>query len=154
MEKAIIQSPLGTTVIYSDEIGVTKIEVVEEALEISHEIPEKLRDAVLQLQEYFEGKRKEFTVPLFSPGSDFQNKVWTALQNIPYGAVRSYKEQSFAIDKPEAIRAVANANGANRISILIPCHRVVGSNGELTGYGGGLWRKKWLLELEKKKAKI
>ncbi|KRD11603.1 XRE family transcriptional regulator [Flavobacterium sp. Root901] len=102
----------------------------------------------IQLKEYFEGNRKYFTIPIFSPGSDFQNKVWKALCDIPYGDVKSYKEQSAAICKPEAVRAVANANGMNRISILIPCHRVVGSNGELTGYGGGLWRKKWLLEFE------
>lgn len=103
-----------------------------------------------QLMEYFEGSRKKFEVPIFSPGSDFQNQVWNALKEIAYGEVASYKEQSIAIKRPEAIRAVANANGMNRISILIPCHRVIGSNGEMTGYGGGLWRKKWLLEFEKR----
>ncbi|MDD4970438.1 MAG: methylated-DNA--[protein]-cysteine S-methyltransferase [Paludibacter sp.] len=102
-----------------------------------------------QLEEYFEGQRKEFTVPLVSQGSEFQESVWTALQTIPYGSTRSYKNQAASINKPEAIRAVANANGMNRISILIPCHRVIGEDGSLTGYGGGLWRKKWLLDLEK-----
>ena len=106
-----------------------------------------------QLMEYFDGRRKIFTVKLLTPGSDFQKSVWEALQNIPYGSTRSYKKQAIAIGKPESIRAVANANGMNRISILVPCHRVIGSDGQLTGYGGGLWRKRFLLELEEKYAK-
>lgn len=103
----------------------------------------------VQLEEYFSGKRKTFSVPLFTPGSDFQNSVWNALKEIPFGETKSYKEQALIINKPEAIRAVANANGMNKVSILIPCHRVVGSDGTLTGYGGGVWRKQWLLDLEK-----
>jgi AraC family transcriptional regulator of adaptative response/methylated-DNA-[protein]-cysteine methyltransferase len=102
-----------------------------------------------QLFEYFEGKRKEFTVPLFTPGTEFQLSVWNSLLKIPYGSTCSYKQQAAKLNNPEAIRAVANANGMNRISILIPCHRVIGENGNLTGYGGGLWRKKWLLDHEK-----
>lgn len=101
-----------------------------------------------QLDEYFEGKRKVFTVPLFTPGTPFQQSIWRVLRSIPYGETRSYKEQADAINLPNAIRAVANANGMNRISILIPCHRVIGADGSLTGYGGGIWRKKWLLDLE------
>jgi len=101
-----------------------------------------------QLEEYFEGKRKVFTVPLFTPGTPFQQTIWRILRDIPYGATRSYKDQAAAISQPNAIRAVANANGMNRISILIPCHRVIGADGNLTGYGGGIWRKKWLLDLE------
>ena len=101
-----------------------------------------------QLDEYFEGKRKEFSIPLVTPGSTFQQSVWKELQNIPYGITRSYKQQALALKKPEAVRAVANANGTNRIAIIIPCHRVIGADGNLTGYGGGLWRKKWLLDLE------
>ena len=104
----------------------------------------------LQLDEYFEGKRKEFTVPLYSPGTKFQQMVWDSLHAIPYGSTCSYKQQAASINKPAAIRAVANANGMNKISILIPCHRVIGEDGNLTGYGGGLWRKKWLLDLERK----
>ncbi len=103
-----------------------------------------------ELDEYFEGKRKEFTVPLFTPGTEFQQLVWKVLQTIPYGSTLSYKKQSIAVNKPNAVRAVANANGMNRISIIIPCHRVIGSDGNLTGYGGGLWRKKWLLDFEKR----
>jgi AraC family transcriptional regulator of adaptative response/methylated-DNA-[protein]-cysteine methyltransferase len=103
-----------------------------------------------QLREYFEGSGKEFSVPLVTPGTDFQQAVWKELMNIPYGTTRSYQEQSVALGKPDSIRAVANANGMNRISIIIPCHRVIGSDGRLTGYGGGLKRKKWLLDHEKK----
>lgn len=101
-----------------------------------------------QLSEYFEGKRKIFSVPLVTPGSDFQNIVWSQLQTIEFGKTKSYKEQAISINKTESVRAVANANGMNRISILIPCHRVIGSDGKLTGYGGGIWRKKWLIEFE------
>ena len=103
-----------------------------------------------QLKEYFDGKRKKFTIPLITPGSSFQQVVWHELQNIEYGSTRSYLEQSIALNQPDAIRAVANANGMNRIAIVIPCHRVIGSDGRLTGYGGGLKRKKWLLDHEKK----
>jgi AraC family transcriptional regulator, regulatory protein of adaptative response / methylated-DNA-[protein]-cysteine methyltransferase len=103
-----------------------------------------------QLKEYFNGTRKEFTIPLVTPGSSFQQAVWKELQNIKFGSTRSYLEQSLALNQPDAIRAVANANGMNRIAIIIPCHRVVGSNGRLTGYGGGLKRKKWLLDHEKR----
>jgi AraC family transcriptional regulator, regulatory protein of adaptative response / methylated-DNA-[protein]-cysteine methyltransferase len=103
----------------------------------------------IQLSEYFSGKRKKFDLPLHTPGSPFQQSVWEQLQTIPYGTTRSYKEQATAIEKPEAIRAVANANGMNRIAIVIPCHRVIGSDGKLTGYGGGLWRKKYLLDFER-----
>ncbi len=103
-----------------------------------------------QLKEYFDGRRKEFTIPLVTPGTQFQQSVWNELLKIEYGSTRSYLEQSLALNQPEAIRAVANANGMNRIAIIIPCHRVIGSNGRMTGYGGGIHRKKWLLDHEKK----
>ncbi len=101
-----------------------------------------------QLKEYFDGERKVFDVPLHIPGTEFQLQVWKELQKIPYGKTRSYKEQAIAIDNPKAVRAVARANGDNRIAIIIPCHRVIGNNGELVGYGGGIWRKQHLLNLE------
>ncbi|HET9905912.1 MAG TPA: methylated-DNA--[protein]-cysteine S-methyltransferase [Anaerolineales bacterium] len=101
-----------------------------------------------QLDEYFFGKRKEFDLPLVMPGTEFQKKVWMELQTIPYGITRSYKEQAEIIGAPRAVRAVAKANGNNSLAILVPCHRVVGANGELTGYGGGLWRKEYLLNHE------
>ncbi|MDL1913127.1 MAG: methylated-DNA--[protein]-cysteine S-methyltransferase [Bergeyella sp.] len=103
-----------------------------------------------QLSEYFEGKRKEFSIPVFCIGSDFQKNVWGTLAKIPYGSTVSYKDQARALNRPSAVRAVANADGANKISILIPCHRVLGSDGSLKGYAGGVWRKEKLLTLESK----
>lgn len=103
-----------------------------------------------ELNEYFQGARKTFTLPLVTPGTAFQQLVWNELLKIPYGNTRTYKQQAIAIKNLPAIRAVANANGINRIPIIIPCHRVVGTNGKLTGYGSGLWRKRWLLDLEAK----
>lgn len=101
-----------------------------------------------ELGEYFAGERTGFTVPLVMAGTDFQRRAWSALLDIPFGATRSYAEQARAIGSPTAVRAVARANGDNQIAIVIPCHRVVGSDGRLTGYGGGLWRKSWLLHHE------
>lgn len=106
------------------------------------------RQAEEEINEYFEGKRNTFTVPLITPGTDFQIQVWNALKEIPQGETRSYQQQAESLNNPLAIRAVARANGMNRIAIIIPCHRVIGSDGSLTGYAGGLPRKKWLLEHE------
>lgn len=159
-----IETPLGTMLVCATIQGICLLEFSDrKMLETELKAIAKLLNATIiqghnkhfdileiELQEYFDGNRKEFSVPLHTPGSDFQNKVWTALQHIPYGQTRSYKEQATAIGSPESVRAVANANGMNRLSILIPCHRVIGSDGQLTGYGGGLWRKKYLLELEEK----
>ncbi|WP_276134745.1 bifunctional transcriptional activator/DNA repair enzyme AdaA [Polluticoccus soli] len=105
-----------------------------------------------QMQEYFTGQRREFDLPLHIIGTEFQQKVWRGLQQIAYGTTKSYKGQSIFLGNEKAIRAVARANGENGIAIIIPCHRVIGENGHLTGYGGGLWRKKWLLEHEAKHA--
>ena len=102
-----------------------------------------------QLAEYFTGTRTSFEVPLVPRGTEFQRKAWDALRAIPYGVTRSYSEQARLIGRPSAVRAVARANGDNRIAIIIPCHRVIGSDGRLTGYGGGLWRKEWLLRHER-----
>jgi len=101
-----------------------------------------------QLEEYFRGDRHDFDVPLHTPGTAFQTRVWDELRRIPHGSTTSYARVATAIGKPAAVRAVARANGDNRIAIIIPCHRVIGSDGSLTGYGGGLWRKKKLLDLE------
>jgi len=101
-----------------------------------------------ELKEYFEGKRKEFDIPVVLTGTPFQEKAWNQLLKIPYGKTNSYKKQADAIGLPNAVRAVAKANGDNRIAIIVPCHRVIGENGKLTGYGGGLWRKQFLLNLE------
>ena len=107
-----------------------------------------LKELEKQLNEYFEKKRKKFELPLVMAGTEFQNKVWNKLLDIPYGETRSYKQQSIAVGDLGAIRAVGTANGANRIAIVIPCHRVIGEDGSLTGYGGGLKRKRWLLDFE------
>ena len=105
-------------------------------------------EAVRQIQEYFAGTRKTFSVPLHAPGTEFQQRVWAALREIPFGEMRSYGEIASAIGDPKAVRAVGTANGMNRIAIMIPCHRVIGADGALTGYGGGLWRKDWLIKHE------
>lgn len=109
-----------------------------------------LSRAAEQLDEYFDGKRHEFDLPLYPRGTPFQTSVWSALQDIPYGETRSYKNIASALGKPTACRAVGSANNKNPISIIIPCHRVIGSGGALTGYGGGLDVKQALLELEKR----
>ena len=109
-----------------------------------------LRKLRKQLKEYFKGLRKEFSVPLIIKGTDFQKAVWRELRNIPFGTTRSYIEQARSLNNPQSARAVAHANGSNRIAIVIPCHRVIGADGSLTGYGGGLERKKWLIDHESK----
>jgi AraC family transcriptional regulator of adaptative response/methylated-DNA-[protein]-cysteine methyltransferase len=107
-----------------------------------------------QLTEYFDAERTEFSLPLVFSGTEFQKSVWRILQTIPYGCTRSYRQQAELLGAPKAVRAVARANGDNKIAVIIPCHRVIGSNGRLTGYGGGLWRKKYLLELETQKQPV
>jgi methylated-DNA-[protein]-cysteine S-methyltransferase len=148
MEKAIINTPLGLTEIQGDENGISKIYIRDEDVEITSKIPSKLKEAVIQLQEYFEGKRTHFTFLLHPSGTEFQKKVWQELLNIPLGKTCSYLELSKKLGDVKAIRAVAAANGKNPLWIVVPCHRVIGSDGSLTGYAGGLWRKKWLLEHE------
>ncbi|WP_225865754.1 bifunctional transcriptional activator/DNA repair enzyme AdaA [Dyadobacter aurulentus] len=157
-----IETPLGTMIACAVREGVCLLEFSDrKMLETEFKLLSKAMNATIvqgknehfqileqQLEEYFNGRRSCFTVPLVTPGSDFQNLVWTALRDIPYGQTRTYRQQAAMIARPEALRAVANANGMNKISILIPCHRVIGSDGTLTGYGGGLWRKQWLLEME------
>jgi AraC family transcriptional regulator of adaptative response/methylated-DNA-[protein]-cysteine methyltransferase len=112
-------------------------------------ITEPIRFIEAELSEYFEGKLQVFKTPLYLLGSPFQKRVWEELQRIPYGKTRSYAQLAVTIGKPSAFRAVANANGANQFAIVIPCHRVINSNGDLGGYGGGLPRKKWLIQHEK-----
>lgn len=147
METAFINSPLGITKIEGDENGIAIISVLSEG-EISAKIPKNLQKAVLQLNEYFEGKRTDFNFKLNPEGTDFQQKVWQELLKIPFGKTMSYLDLSKKLGDVKAIRAVASANGKNPLWIVVPCHRVIGSDGSLTGYAGGLWRKKWLLEHE------
>ncbi len=108
------------------------------------------REARKEIEEYFKGVRREFDVPLVIEGTEFQECVWKELLKIPFGSTRSYRELAEAIDKPGSVRAVAGANGINRIAIIIPCHRVIGADGSLTGYTGGLTRKKWLIDHERR----
>lgn len=109
-----------------------------------------LRALKKQMKDYFRGRRKEFSIPLVHCGTEFQKEVWNAILKIPYGKTISYQAQAVSLNKPKAVRAVANANGSNRIAILIPCHRVIGSDGDLTGYAGGLERKRWLIDHERR----
>lgn len=112
-----------------------------------------LLTVALQLQEYFAAARTSFEIPLQMKGTTFQQSVWNALIQIPYGNTRSYQQQAKLMQQPLAIRAIAKANGANPIMVIVPCHRIIGSDGSLTGYAGGMWRKKCLLELESSKSK-
>jgi methylated-DNA-[protein]-cysteine S-methyltransferase len=147
METVWIKTPLGFSEIIGDENGIISIEVYDEG-EVSQTVPTVLQEAVTQLNEYFEGNRNHFDLKLNPKGTEFQQKVWGSLLEIPYGKTRTYLEQSKILGDVKAIRAVASANGKNPLWIVVPCHRVIGSDGSLTGYAGGLWRKKWLLEHE------
>ncbi len=147
MEVAYLQTPIGLAEFQGDEDGLTFISVLDETKPIGI-VPEVLEDAVYQLKEYFEGSRKQFDLKLNPSGTDFQKKVWEALLEIPFGKTTSYLELSKKLGDVKAIRAVASANGKNPLWIVVPCHRVIGTNGDLTGYAGGLHRKKWLLEHE------
>ncbi len=147
MQTCFINSPLGITKIVGDENGISVISILEEG-ETSTTIPIQLKEAVSQLQDYFEGNRTNFTFKLNPKGTDFQQRVWQELLNIPFSKTLSYLELSKKLGDVKAIRAVASANGKNPLWIVIPCHRVIGKDGSLTGYAGGLWRKKWLLEHE------
>ena len=149
METVYINSPLGITKIIGDENGVSVISVSDVGTnEVSETIPGVLQEAVSQLNEYFEGKRTDFDLKLNPQGTEFQQKVWKALLEIPYGKTVSYMGQTKKLGDVKAIRAVASANGKNPLWIVVPCHRVIGTNGSLTGYAGEIWRKKWLLEHE------
>lgn len=147
METVCIRTPLGIATVIGDENGVSEISVCDEG-EVSAAIPAILRDAVSQLNDYFKGKRNDFTFKLNPKGTEFQQKVWKALLEIPFGKTMSYMGLSKKIGDAKAIRAVASANGKNPLWIVVPCHRVIGTDGSLTGYAGGVWRKKWLLEHE------
>jgi len=146
------KTPIGIAKIVGNKNGIQSVSVLDNILDaeesLSEKLPKHLQECVTQLAEYFNGKRTKFTVKLNPQGTDFQRRVWTELRTIPFNKTRTYLEQSKKLGNVKAIRAVASANGKNPIWILIPCHRVIGSNGSLTGYAGGLWRKKWLLEHE------
>ena len=147
METVNIKTPLGMATIKGDENGIAIISIADEG-EISKVIPPVLQEAVTQLQDYFDGHRTHFDLKLNPVGTEFQQKVWKGLCEIPFGKTMSYLELAKQLGDVKAIRAVASANGKNPLWIVVPCHRVIGTDGSLTGYAGGLWRKKWLLEHE------
>ena len=158
-----VTTPLGPMFICATEKGICLLEFTDRRmLETEFKDLQKrlnapilagenqhIKQAKKELKAYFKGELKNFTVALDTPGTEFQNLVWNSLKTIPYGHTRSYQQQAVSLGKPKAIRAVANANGMNRVAIIIPCHRVIGKNGHLTGYAGGLERKQWLLNHEK-----
>ena len=159
-----IDTELGTMIMGAVDDGICLLEFTDRRmLNTEYKIISKyLKDEIIEghtvhiesitkeLREYFEGKRKSFTTPLVFTGTEFQKSVWNELLRITFGSTRSYSRQAEAVGDISSVRAVANANGMNKISIVVPCHRVIGENGHLTGYGGGLWRKRWLIDHEKK----
>jgi methylated-DNA-[protein]-cysteine S-methyltransferase len=147
---AYYDSPIGILEIMGTEKAITGVHFVEKKIDPEPSIPLPLKVCCKQLYEYFVGDRKEFSVTLQFEGTEFQKKVWNQLLKIPFGTTVSYKDIAEAIKNVKAVRAVGNANGRNNITILIPCHRVIAHDGTLGGYGGGLWRKEWLLDHEKK----
>ena len=147
MESAYYLSPLGPLELRAGDEGIASVLFVESIPE-NHTTPESLVELVSQLDEYFSGKRKEFSFPLAPEGTPFQKQVWQELQAIPFGEKRSYLDIAIKLGDRNATRAVGAANGKNPIAIIIPCHRVIGENGKLTGYAGGMWRKEWLLKHE------
>jgi methylated-DNA-[protein]-cysteine S-methyltransferase len=142
---------------YTSEIGTVEVGGTDAAITSLYFCEERragvvscpvVDEAIRQVGEYFAGTRRAFDLPLALAGTDFQRRVWQQLLTVPYGRTASYGEIARALGKPKAVRAVGAANGRNPISIIVPCHRIVGSDGKLVGYGGGLWRKEWLLKHE------
>jgi len=148
LDEAIISSPLGAIQVLGDENGVQSILFLEDAKPFTEDIPKSLSIAVQELTGYFTKKTKDFTFKLNPQGTEFQQKVWQQLCTIPFSKTSSYLDMAKALGDPKVIRAAASANGKNPISIVIPCHRVIGSDGSMTGYAGGIWRKEWLLNHE------
>lgn len=148
LEHAYLNTPLGTTIIKGNSEGITEIKVLDDRSNNTTDIPDSLKEAVNQLKLYFSKDLKQFNLKLNPHGTDFQKKVWNGLMEIPYGKITSYLQLSKNLGDAKAIRAVAAANAKNPLWIVVPCHRIIGSNGSLTGYAGGLHRKKWLIEHE------
>lgn len=155
MNKFIVeyQSPIGMVeIVGSNEhiYSILFIQKEQQEYKLDHNTSEVVKLCYQQIDEYFQGKRQTFTFPIKMEGTPFQTKVWNALTTISYGETGSYKHIAQFIDNSRAIRAVGSANGKNKLSIVLPCHRIIGANGTLTGYAGGLWRKEWLLLHEQK----
>lgn len=147
--QSLLNTPIGQLGILATDTAIVKVTFGEEYS--GPERPENplTREAKNQLAAYFAGQRQQFELPLEPSGTEFQHQAWKALQKIPYGETRYYAQQASLIGRPNAIRAIGAANGANPIAIIVPCHRIIGKNGSLTGYAGGLNRKQWLLAFER-----
>lgn len=149
IDVAYIQTPLGIASITGNEKGVQAVSILsDQKQKPSDNVPQSLSAVVTQLKEYFNGQRTDFDLILNPQGTEFQQKVWQELAKIPFGSTVTYLDMAKRLGDPKCIRAAATANGKNPLWIIIPCHRVIGSDGSLTGYAGGLWRKKWLLAHE------
>jgi methylated-DNA-[protein]-cysteine S-methyltransferase len=143
-----LNTPIGRLKICASKKGISTVVFIDDAERASAQANDLTRRCAGQLHEYFEAKRTSFNLPLDPSGTSFQRSVWSSLQSIHFGETASYKDIAISINKPKAVRAVGAANGRNPIAIIVPCHRVIGSNQSLTGYAGGLERKAWLLEHE------
>ncbi|MDH7913643.1 methylated-DNA--[protein]-cysteine S-methyltransferase [Winogradskyella sp. SYSU M77433] len=150
MESCYIETPLGYAKIVGNQDGITSVSIVDTTENISESIPESLLDCVTQLKAYFNNELKTFELKLNPEGTDFQKKVWKQLEKIPFGKTISYLDLAKQLGDAKTIRAAASANGKNPLWIIVPCHRVIGTDGSLTGYAGGLHRKQWLLNHESK----
>ncbi|HWB25459.1 MAG TPA: methylated-DNA--[protein]-cysteine S-methyltransferase [Chitinophagaceae bacterium] len=145
------QSPLGMLKMGGTDAYIAELSYVDNQDQVTHGEPgisEVMHQCTEELIEFFNGKRRVFDIPVYQEGTTFQQRVWAELLNIPFGKTISYLEQAKRVGDAKAIRAVASTNGKNKLAIIVPCHRVIGSDKTLIGYGGGLWRKKWLLQHE------
>jgi methylated-DNA-[protein]-cysteine S-methyltransferase len=145
------ESPIGMLKIGGTEHYISELSFVDNPEQIEHGEPgisDIIHHCTEQLIEYFAGRRKNFTIPVHQEGTDFQKRVWSELLEIGYGKTLSYLDVAKRLGDPKVIRAAASANGKNKIAIIVPCHRVIGSDKSLVGYSGGMWRKKWLLQQE------
>lgn len=147
--KTYYKSPLGPIEILGSQDSIIALDFVAEMLAEDGELTFCVKECLKQIDEYFRGDRREFFLNLQPVGTDFQKSVWRQLEKIPYGKTTSYGKIADVIGKPNASRAVGSANGKNPLAIIVPCHRVIGSDGSLTGYGGGVWRKRWLIGFER-----
>jgi methylated-DNA-[protein]-cysteine S-methyltransferase len=142
------KTPVGVCQITEEDGFITRIHILDEEHEATAAETPLMKQVITELDEYFDGTRQTFDFPIKQPGTDFQQQVWQELRKIAYGKTITYNQQSLQMNNPLAIRAIAAANGKNHLWVVVPCHRVIGSNGSLTGYAGGLWRKQWLLDHE------
>lgn len=147
--KAYYASPIGPVEVRGTSEAIVSVGFVKRRFPNDRNLPECVKEGIRELDEYFKGSRRRFSLKLLPQGTPFQKLVWQQLKKIPYGQVVSYGDVARAIGKPHAYRAVGNANNKNPIGIVIPCHRVIGSDGKMVGYGSGIWRKEWLLKHEK-----